>query len=122
MTRILVVDDEPYVCEFLKKDLSQRSYDVITANSGKEALEKVKKDRPHVMLLDIRMPGLNGIEVLKKAKALDPALAIIMVTAIHDEEIAKRAMAEGADDYVTKPMNLDYLYTSLAVKVIEILG
>ena len=122
MTRILVVDDEPHLCEFLKEDLSQRSYDVITAESGKEALEKVKIDRPHVMLLDIRMPNMNGIEVLKKAKALDPALAVIMVTALHDEEVAKRAMAAGADDYVTKPINLDYLYTSLAFKVIEIMG
>ena len=116
MTKILVVDDEPEVCELLQADLSEQSYEVITSSSGKEALKKIKQERPQVMLLDIRMPEMNGIDVLKEAKRRDPALAVIMLTAVHDQEIARAAMAAGAADYVTKPIDLAYLHTSLMVQ------
>ena len=69
------------------------------------------------MLLDIRMPGKDGLETLRELKALDPEASIIMVTAVHVEDIAKQAMAGGAFDYITKPIDPDYLELSLMTKL-----
>lgn len=83
------------------------------SNSGENALEKVKNLNPDIMLLDIRMPGMDGIEVFKCVRQFDKEIDIIMVTAVKDEEIGKEALKSGADDYVTKPIDLNYLETTV---------
>ncbi|MBI2881030.1 MAG: response regulator [Candidatus Tectomicrobia bacterium] len=117
MSRILVVDDEVRAVSFLKDELERWNYEVLVATSGSEALQIVESHRPHLMLLDIRMPGLNGIEVLRRAKDVDPSLSVIMVTAVAEQAIAKEALQAGADDYVTKPIDLNYLETTILVEL-----
>jgi DNA-binding response OmpR family regulator len=114
---ILVVDDEADVREFLAEFLTMQGYSVSLAADGPEALECVEKDPPRVILLDIRMPGMDGIEVLKRVKASHPDVGVIMVTAVFDEEVGKKALKLGADDYITKPLDMSYLETSLMVKL-----
>ncbi len=121
LIKILVVDDEPKVCEQVKLFFQSKGYEATTATNGEEAIAKLKYERPHLVLLDVRMPGVNGIEVLRQAKKLDPAVGVIMVTAVQDEEVFKEALEEGAFDYLTKPLNLTYLESRVSVKVMELL-
>ncbi|MBI3129492.1 MAG: response regulator [Candidatus Tectomicrobia bacterium] len=122
LPRILIVDDEKDIVEFLAMELSRRDFEVDTALSGEEAIEKIKENRPHLMLLDVRMPGMGGIETLRQAKQLDPRIGVIMVTAVHEEEIARSAIALGAHDYITKPIDFTYLNMVVMTKIIDMLG
>ena len=116
-SKILVVDDEIFVCTMLGKFLIERGFRVVEAHNGDEAMEVFGRERPDVVLLDIRMPGKDGLEVLREIRDLDPEASVIMVTAVHEEELAKQAMAEGAFDYITKPIDPDYLELSLMTKL-----
>jgi putative two-component system response regulator len=104
---ILVVDDEPPVNAILEGYLSRMGYSCITAESGSEALEKLRKYPCALALCDIRMPGMDGIELLKRIKEYDEDVAVIMVTAVDNRETAVEAMREGAYDYVIKPFHLE---------------
>jgi DNA-binding response OmpR family regulator len=121
MGRILVVDDEVEVVRLLKDFLTSKGYEVDTALNGAEALARVKEMKPDIVLLDIMMPGMGGIDALKEIKRIDPTIAVIMVTAVVDEELANRAVKLGAFDYITKPINIDYLETCVMVKMIYVL-
>ena len=92
MKRILVVDDEIHVVRLLQKYLASKEYEVYTATSGLDAIQKAKDMMPHIVLLDIIMPGMGGIDTLKEIKKINPKIAVIMVTAVIDEELAKRAL------------------------------
>ena len=122
MERILVVDDEVEQCNILKKFLSLKGYEVHTATSGPSAIDKVKGIRPHIVLLDIRMPEMGGIEVLKEIKKVDPAVGVIMVSGVTDHEEAKKTLELGAYDYITKPVDFEYLQTVLTVKMADLLA
>jgi two-component system OmpR family response regulator len=122
MKRILVVDDETTIRNLLKEFLSRKGYDVYTAPDGRTAIAEVKEIRPHIVLLDIMMPGMGGIDTLKEIRKIDPRVGVIMVTGISDEELGKRAIALGACDYITKPLNFDYLESALLVKMMDLLG
>ena len=74
-----------------------KNYDVITSNSGEDAIEKVKSEKPDAMLLNIRMPGMEGTEVLKRIREFDKNIGIIMVTAVKEEQVGKEALKAGAD-------------------------
>lgn len=119
MARILVVDDEHEVCDMLEKFLTKKGHEVYTALNGEDALSVVKEERPHIVLLDIRMPKMNGIECLKLIKEIDEAAGVIMITAVKEEEIGKQAMKLGAYDYITKPLSLKYLEDCLMVKLLQ---
>jgi len=105
MNTILVVDDEKDFCTLLSDSLSLEGYRVLTAYNGRRALQMVKKERPDLALLDIKMPGMNGIEVLRGIKRVKKETAVIMLTAFGTLETARRAMKLGAYDYVTKPVD-----------------
>ncbi|HDM10694.1 MAG TPA: response regulator [Desulfobacteraceae bacterium] len=109
MMKILVVDDEEQICELLDKFLSQEGYQVITAATGEEALEKLEEESPQLVLLDIRMPGMGGIECLRKIKEKDEKIGVIMTTAVGDTDTIKEAISLGVNDYILKPIDLDYL-------------
>ena len=117
MPRILVVDDEPDAVELLQEFLTAKGYEVITAADGEEALRKVKEDRPHLILLDVRMPKMNGLEVLRRVRQIDHEIGIIMVTAVSEEETGRQALELGAFDYITKPLDLKYLEQSLWYRI-----
>ena len=121
MGKILVVDDEIEVVRLLKDFLTSKGYEVHTALNGAEAIALVKEVKPDIVLLDIIMPGMGGIDTLKEIKKIDPTTAVIMVTALIDEELANRAVKLGAFDYITKPINIDYLETCVMVKMIYVL-
>lgn len=122
MERILVVDDEVETCNVLKDFLVLKGYEAHVALNGEDAIKMVKEVRPHIVLLDIMMPGMGGIETLKEIKKVDSRVGVVMITAVADEEIAKRTLELGAYDYITKPMDLDYLETVLMVKIVDILS
>ncbi len=117
MARVLVVDDEPDAVELLQEFLTAKGYDVLTASDGEEALRQVKEHRPHLILLDVRMPKLNGMEVLKRVREIDHEVGVIMVTAVNEEETGREALKMGAFDYITKPLDLQYLERSLWYKI-----
>jgi DNA-binding NtrC family response regulator len=107
--RILVVDDEKALVLALKGLLTKEGYQVETAASGEEALERIGTGNFHVVLTDLSMDGVSGMQVLERARAIDPDLAVIMMTAYGSEKIAVQAMKLGAADYVPKPFDNDEL-------------
>ena len=98
--------------------LEMKGYDVIMANNGEDAIEKAKNEKPDAMLLDIRMPGMEGTEVLKRIREFDKDIGIVMVTAVKEEQVGKEALKAGADEYITKPIDFNYLETTLLVDLI----
>jgi DNA-binding NtrC family response regulator len=107
--KILVVDDEHLIRWSLEQALTKQGYDVTTAASGEEALRCVQEEAPELILLDIQLPGLDGLEVLQRTKEIDEDILVIMVTALGVLETAVKAMRMGAYDYINKPFNLDEL-------------
>ncbi|BCR03803.1 acetoacetate metabolism regulatory protein AtoC [Desulfuromonas versatilis] len=107
--RILVVDDEHLIRWSLEQNLKKQGYEVVTAGSGEDALKLVREDAPDLVLLDIQLPGINGLDVLERIKEMDEEVIVIMVTALGVLETAVKAMRMGAYDYINKPFNLDEL-------------
>jgi two-component system, response regulator, stage 0 sporulation protein F len=101
---ILVVDDEEVIREYFRKVLAD--YRVMTAASGEEALALIPRDRPDLVLLDIRLPGIDGIQTLKKIKELDKTIAVIMLSAFGDQNTTKQATRLGAYAFLSKPFDL----------------
>lgn len=104
---LLIVDDEPKICEMLSRFFSSRGFRIVTATSGQRAIEILTHEPPDYLLLDIRMPDVSGLDVLKMAKSYCPNVKVVMVTAIDDQEVADTAFRLGATDYITKPFELD---------------
>ncbi len=107
--RILVVDDELIVRESLLHWFEEENYEVDTAESAEEALRKLKAGKFDVYLLDMKMPGMSGIELLEKIKEVDPDAIVILITAFASVQTAIKALKEGAYDYLTKPVDPDEL-------------
>ena len=106
---ILLVDDQDTIRFFLEKTLAQEGYEAVTAKTGAEAIEKARKFMPDLVLLDLKLPDMDGLEVLQKLKEIFPEVGVVMITAFGDIETAVRAMKHGAFDFVSKPINLDQL-------------
>lgn len=106
---VLVVDDEPTLRNALRRYLAKQGHKVASAGSGREALGLLKQGKFEVMLLDIRMPGLSGIDLVPEALHIDPDLAILMLSAVTDATSAAICMQRGAMDYLTKPIELSDL-------------
>jgi len=112
-TTVLVVDDEEGIRQALDRFLSRLGYKVIQAESGPIALERLGAGQAQAMLCDIRMPQMSGTDLVPKALAADPHLAIIMLTAIDEPRTAIECLKLGAYDYLIKPVDLDELEVSL---------
>lgn len=117
MIKILIVDDDPVICALLEAYLVEKGYQTFIALSGKAAIEKVKTEKPQIVLLDIGMPGMDGVETLRQIKNIDKEIGVVMISGLKDEETAKMTLKLGADDYITKPMDLKYLDDVLLVKI-----
>ena len=109
LKRILVVDDEEGVRNLLQRILKEAGYEVLTAVNGPEALLKISQVDFSIVLLDIKMPGMSGMEVLQQLTTDHPDICVVMVTALGDAQTAVEAMKVGAYDYITKPFNRDDL-------------
>ena len=109
MRKILVVDDEIDVCEFVKIFFEERGYRVFTALNGAEAVSIVQRERPDLILLDIKMKGMDGLATLRQIKEVHKDAKVIMVTALEDQDKVEEAYKNGAIDYITKPLALDHL-------------
>jgi DNA-binding response OmpR family regulator len=122
LARILCVDDEPILLKLMQVQLVPRGYEVFVAPDGATALRLVKEVRPQIILLDIMMPGMDGIETLTEILKIDPNVGVIMVTAVTDYETCQQAVKLGAYDYITKPIDFDYLETTILVKYNKQIG
>ncbi len=118
---VLVVDDEPRIVEFLEENLRADDYSVLTAADGEQAIELLAKARPDVMLLDLVLPGMSGIDVCRHVRGGDvvndpwnPDLPIIMLSAKAEHTDRVRGLSRGADDYVTKPFHYPELLARIA--------
>jgi len=107
--RILIVDDEPSMREMLRIVLRRDGYEVTVAANGAEALDVLQRERMDLLLSDIRMPDISGVEVLRAAKEANKDLVAFMMTAFASTDTAVEAMRLGAVDYFTKPFNMDEL-------------
>ncbi len=116
--RILVVDDEMVVRDSTKEWLEAEGFEVEMAESGMEALEKLSRSEFNLMFLDVKMPGLDGVEVLKRAREMHPTLPVVMMTAYATVETAVEAMKIGALDYITKPFDVEALI-EMTVKLFQ---
>jgi len=106
--KILVVDDDPQIRKILERMLSGADYEVRTADDGYSALERIKEDPPHLVILDIMMPGMSGIEVCRAIRETHPAssIQVLMLSAKDSQSDRRRALEYGANDYVTKPFHI----------------
>jgi CheY-like chemotaxis protein len=110
---VLVVDDDADIRDVLEEFLKMKGYQVHVSTNGADAVRKLAAAAPGVVLLDIEMPGLSGVDALPTIKALAPNTAVIMVSGTTNLELAKRALASGAFDYLTKPIDLPRLLESI---------
>lgn len=117
MVKLLVADDEQKICRLLEAFFAERGFNVFLAHDGKEALSCIREERPHLVFLDLHMPGLDGLEVLREARAVDETMKVIIITAIEDQEIIQQAKSLGAADYIIKPFSLQYLKDEVLTKV-----
>ena len=122
MAKILVVDDEIEVCDSLRDFLQQEGHEVVTITNGEEALALLDKEKPDLTLLDIRLSGISGMDVLRRARAMDENLQMMMITALEDDVLMHYAMELGAIDYIIKPFTTEYLTKILSAKISEIFG
>ena len=113
MARVLVVDDQDTIRHFISKALEDEGHEVVTAPSGEAALGFFGADPPDAVILDLKLPGMSGLEVLGKIKATERETVVIMITAYGEISSAVKAMRMGAFDYIPKPVDLDHLMLSL---------
>ncbi len=118
MSKILIVDDNVDTCFLLKSSLEEMEHDIITSHRGEDALEKVKSLKPDIMLLDIIMKGINGMEVLKRVRLFNKKVCIIMVSALMGEAFCNNALENGADEYITKPIDFKHLNECILVDLV----
>ncbi len=120
-SKILVVDDDKTVRGFLELFLKTKGFaNVVSAENGEDAIKIVEKENVKLILLDVMLPGMNGVEVLRKIKAINKDISVIMITGYPDEEKAKEAIREGVYDYIIKPFDLFYLELILLTKLIQL--
>lgn len=117
----MIVDDESDISDFLSTFFQMKGYETFVANSGKKAIEGLPAFNPHVILLDVRMPDMDGLETLKMIREMDDKVGVIMVTAVHEMNIGREALSLGAADFVTKPVDLEYLETTVMVKLVSLI-
>jgi DNA-binding response OmpR family regulator len=107
--RIMLVDDEERFLQTTRKMISKKGYDALTVTSGAECLKKLEEELVHVVILDVKMPGMDGVETLKHIKQRFPLVEVIMLTGHATAESAVEGLKLGATDYLTKPTSIDEL-------------
>jgi DNA-binding response OmpR family regulator len=111
--KVLLADDDPGMLETLSDVLTQAEFEVVTAKDGQEAMAALASDRFDAIILDVVMPGLNGIEVIDETRKTDPAAKFVIITAYSDSELVDEARSRGVDRIFFKPIDIDGLLNSL---------
>jgi len=111
--KVLVIDDEPSIVELFTDYLHGQGFDVISAGGGEEGLDRLRLDTPDIVLLDMRMPELDGLETLRRIRKVNLRVPVLMVSGNDDIGAAKEAIALGAFDYTLKPVDFNYLARAL---------
>jgi len=109
--RILVIEDDEEMRSLLEDFIEEEGYGVDSVGDGSEAFRKLAKGSFDLIITDIRMPGLNGLDILPGLKQIQPGIPIIVITAFGSEEVQRRALTRGADAYLEKPLHLEQLRT-----------
>jgi DNA-binding response OmpR family regulator len=115
---LLLIDDEPQVVDMLRDYFGEQGYSVMSALNGRDALVLASLTRPDAVLLDIRMPELQGPDVLRELRAMDDSITVVMVSGTDDESLARELLKAGAFDYVRKPFLFDNLDTIVRLAVL----
>jgi len=115
---ILIVDDEQQLCDILTQYLSRHGYRALSAQDGLTALSLVEQEQPHLIVLDINMPGMNGVEVLRKLRARHYEGGVMMLTGVRDENLLKEALELGSIDIVGKPADIERIRLAIEVSLI----
>jgi len=113
MVKILIIDDERAIRETLEMFLREKGYEVATSEDGEEGLTSVDRERPDIVILDIRLPGMDGLEVLRRIKERGEDIHVIMITAYPDAETARQAKKSGAYECIHKPLDADEFETAI---------
>src|ERR1044072_5178164 len=113
MTKVLVIDDDRDMCLLLKKFLERNHFEVIDFTSGKKALNWYEENSPDIVLCDLRLEDISGLEILQKMKASNPALPFLIITGYSDVRSAVEIMRHGAYDYITKPLFPDEILVTI---------
>ncbi len=109
MEKILIVDDEPFICENLERILQEDNYSTVVASSGQDALKSLQEESIDLIFLDLNLPDMNGLDILKKVKEWDPNLLVIIMTGYASVESAVESLKLGAYDYIKKPFKADVI-------------
>ncbi len=107
--KVLIVDDEEMAIKLLDHELSDAGYEVISCTDGREALELIKNEEPGLVISDIMMPFMSGLELLEVIKSDSKKIPVILISALDDVEVIQTAIGMGADDFVIKPVNMHEL-------------
>ncbi|MCP4691870.1 MAG: response regulator [Desulfobacterales bacterium] len=107
--KILVVDDEVQICKLINAFLTRQGFQVVTATNGKDAISKFSANRPDMIFLDIKLPALSGMDVLREIKKIDKKVVVIILSAFGDMETVDTALELGANGYLQKPVELNRL-------------
>ena len=107
--RLLIVDDEASIISNLSRVLRAKGYSVLEAASGKQALDLFRSEKVDLLLSDVKMPGLNGVQLLKAVKEINPRVPVILISGYHDEKTVVEALKAGAENFLTKPLNMEDL-------------
>lgn len=113
MEKILIIDDDKDMCQLLSDIVRSEGHTFLTAHDGRTALKEIRTYAPDLVLLDIKLPGMNGMEVLKEVKAIDEKLNVIMLTGYGEIKDAVKAIKLGAFDYITKPFENDDIIANI---------
>ena len=119
MKRVLVIDDDVLLVRLIEHNLSQVEVQVLKAYSGYEGISLARTQQPDLVILDIVLPDMGGIAVLKKLLEISPDIPIIMITGYDNIERAEKCLKMGARDYITKPFDFDYLRTSILANILS---
>ena len=117
MKKILVIDDELTIGEIVKDYLDEMGYRTFISTDAMTGLKLIEKERPDLVLLDVLMPEVGGLECLRRIKEIRPETLVVVVSGLQDEQIAKQAIRRGAYDYITKPFDLEYLQENILARV-----
>jgi DNA-binding response OmpR family regulator len=112
--RILLIDDDPELVDVLAEYFAGAGYEVMAAHRGADGLTLADQKRPDVVLLDIRMPGMSGVQVLQQLRLRSPELPVVMISGAGDLQLARGCLTRGAFDYVAKPFVLDHVHRCVA--------